>query len=270
MINNKYEILNKIGNGEFGTIFQGKNIRTNEHVAIKIESLNAEIKLLKNECIILQYLSNTKGICALKWFGKYADDFYVIITTLLQMSIEDLKNANDHKTLSFEKAIEIGCRTIEILQSIHNKHILHRDVKADNLMYDINNHLHLIDFGLSTCFINVETKEHKEMKTTTNLIGTPTFLSTHGHRLCELSRRDDLESVGYMMIYLIKGTLKWSHLDIKKNFDKTNAVIRKAKENIDKIYADIPLCILNYIHHVQQIEYKETPNYISLISILNN
>jgi serine/threonine protein kinase len=268
IINNKYEIIKDIGTGEFGSVFQARNIRTEENVALKLEKMDSHLHLLKNECLILRHLSNVQGICQLKWFGKHANEFYVMVTTLLHMSIEEMKEFSDTKTLSVEQTLDIASNTIVILKAIHEKHIIHRDIKAENIMVDASNQLFLIDFGLSKCFMN-EKKKHNDVKITTNIIGTPTFISCNGHKLIELSRRDDLESLGYAMIYLIKGTLKWSHLDITQDFERTNAVILKAKENVDKIYADIPISIINYIKRVQQMEYDETPDYDALISLLN-
>ena len=91
IINNKYKIISKIGEGSFGSIFKGINIRTNEYVAIKVELIESNTKLLKNESKIYQYLSNNSGIPTVKWFGKN-DKIYFMVLNLLGESLENLKN----------------------------------------------------------------------------------------------------------------------------------------------------------------------------------
>ena len=82
---NKYELRTKIGCGSFGSIYRGKNIRTNENVAIKIESINEDTNLLKNETKIYQYLSgfNYNGIPILKWYGIDDKYNYMVINLLV-------------------------------------------------------------------------------------------------------------------------------------------------------------------------------------------
>jgi serine/threonine protein kinase len=105
LINNKYNLLEKIGEGSFGSIYRGQNIRTSEYVAIKIEPINNETKLLKNESLIYQYLNNSSGIPSVKWFGKDEINYYMVIN-LLGESLEQVKNK--FGTFSLQLILKIG------------------------------------------------------------------------------------------------------------------------------------------------------------------
>ena len=107
------------------------------------------------------------------------------------------------------------------------------------------------------------------MKNSNNIIGTPSYVSLNGHKLLELSRRDDLESLGYMLIYLYCGKLKWQKVNIYENFEKSNALIMKAKMNLGKLY-DLPDIFYNYFDYVRNLEFQEMPDYLFLIKMFQD
>ena len=127
IINKKYKIIHKIGEGSFGSIYKGQNIRTREFVAIKVESIENETKLLKNESAIYHYLNNTEGIPSVKWFGKDLNNYYMVIN-LLGSSLQDIKNK--HFTFSLKLVLQIGIKIVSLIQSIHEKGLIHIDIKT--------------------------------------------------------------------------------------------------------------------------------------------
>jgi serine/threonine protein kinase len=267
IINNKYNILKQIGEGNFGKIYKGENLRTNELVAIKVEPIEKKIKMLKNEAIIYQHLLHAYGMPTLKWFGKDNTNYYLVIT-LLNKSLE--YHIQKKGTFSMKLTLQIGVQIINLLKIIHDKGLLHRDIKPDNFLFgndDESKQLYAIDFGLSKTYINYKNNSHIDMKNSTHLIGTPTYISVNGHKLLELSRRDDLESLGYMLIYFYFGKLKWKGVNIHDNFDKSNALILKAKLNLDKLY-DLPNVFIEYFNYVRNLEFQEMPDYLHLLQIL--
>lgn len=261
LIGNKYKILEKIGSGSFGTIYKGENIRNQELVAIKVERIHPEVKLLKNETTVYQYLRGIKGVPNVKWFGKEEGCYYMVIQ-LLGDSLEVIKQRK--RRFSLQLTLQIGIQTLEILSSIHERGLVHRDIKPDNFLLGMQDSIiYLIDFGFCKTYIKNGDREHILMKTNKQLIGSPNYASINSHNLMELSRRDDLESVGYMLCYFYFGELEWENdtiLDIKKK--KQTLFLNKNKK--------IPDVILSYFEYVHLLAFEETPDYSLLISLCKN
>jgi len=260
LIGNKYKLLEKIGEGSFGSIYKGENIRTHELVAIKVEPINNNTKLLKNESIIYQYLNNNEGLPNVKWFGKDQINYYMTIN-LLGESLQSLKERN--RTFSLKLVLQIGIQIITLLKMIHDKGLVHRDIKPDNFLLGLNSknkQIHIIDFGFCKTFLN--NNKHIDMKKTSSLIGSNNFASINAHEFNELSRRDDLESLGYMLVYFYIGNLMW------KDYSN-NEMIRLMKNNIENDES-IPKILIKYFKIVKSLEFKETPKYDLLFDIFNN
>ena len=260
LIGNKYKLLEKIGEGAFGSIYKGENYRTNEIVAIKVEPIKNNTKLLKNESIIYQFLINNEGLPNVKWFGKDKSNYYMVLN-LLGESLQSLKERK--KTFSLKLVLQIGIQIINLLRMIHNKGLVHRDIKPDNFLLGLNNksrQIYIIDFGFCKTFLN--DNKHIDMKKTNNIIGTSNFASVNAHDFNELSRRDDLESLGYMLVYFYLGDLMW------KDYSN-NQMIKIMKNNIIND-ENIPRIILKYFDIIKGLEFKEAPNYDLLINIFKN
>jgi serine/threonine protein kinase len=254
LINKKYLILNKIGSGSFGSIFKGQNVRTKEFVAIKVERINDELKLLKNESKIYQYLNDCSGIPSVKWFGKDDNNYYMVID-LLGNSLQELKN----KLSSFSLALvlKIGVKIILLLKTIHEKGLVHRDIKPDNFLFGQNKltDLYLIDFGL--CKTYLDNDIHIPIKSTHSIIGSFNYASIMSHKRIDLSRRDDLESLGYMLLYFISDNLPWN------NESDENEIIKKKLEILNN--NRYPHILLDFLRYVRSLEYEEKPNYYLII-----
>jgi casein kinase I family protein HRR25 len=255
IINNKYKLIEKIGSGAFGSIYKGQNMRTNEYVAIKIEPIEHELKLLKNESIIYQYLKGCSNIPSVKWFGKYYNSYCMVIN-LLGPSLQDLIKL--HTKLSLKLTLKIGIKILTIIKNIHERGLVHRDIKPDNFLFRLNdlNIIYLIDFGFCKRFIE-NNEKHIKIKQTNGKIGSKNYMSINSHNCIELSRRDDLESIGYMLLYLYAGSLPWNN-----ELDDTKILLMK--QNI--INEDsISNVITNYIKKVKNLEFEENPNYNLII-----
>ena len=257
-INNKYKLLSKLGSGAFGSIYKGENIRTKELVAIKIEPLDANLKLLKNESTIYNYLKkfNFTGIPHLKWFGVDRTNYYMVLS-LLGDSINSYIEKNGKMNLA--NILSIGVKILDIIKFIHDKGLIHRDIKPDNFLFGLNadgttntEKIYLIDFGFCKSYKTPD-GEHLDEKPLTRIIGTPNYISLNVHNLRQPSRRDDVESTLYIMIYMLFGSLDWED-------EKDEENIIKMKENLTK-NADIPDIIKKYLLYIRCLKYDGEPIY---------
>ena len=259
IIGNKYQIEKKFGNGSFGYIFQGFNIRTREKIAIKIEpnQLNCERKSLKNEVRIYQYLNGYVKIPSLRWFGTDESANYMVIDLLGPSLTDTIKKEGN---FSIEFVLKIGIQMIDILKSIHDKGMIHRDIKPDNfLIHPISefDQIYIIDFGLCKTFIKQDTNEHIEIRKSNSLIGTPNFASINAHQFIELSRRDDLESLGYTLLFLYFGKLPWMS---QINISREKILILK-KDLFEKEHSKVPKVLIDFLKLVRNLDFEQRPFY---------
>jgi len=250
IIANKYKIIDKIGQGVFGDVFKGQNIRTHEFVAIKMEPFASHVKLLINETKILQYLGVVKGFPLVKWFGVHENTYYMVIN-LLGPSITHIKQK--YNTFSLISLFKIVNQIIERLEYLHDNELIHRDVKPDNFLFGLDEQkelIYIIDFGFCKRYMREDedgTKNHIEMTTANSIVGTPQFVSINIHKGLTPSRRDDIESVGYIMLYML---YDWApsgdYIRIKQNVQSNERVLVQ---------------IRNILKYSSQLHFDERPNY---------
>jgi serine/threonine protein kinase len=244
---NKYTIIEQIGRGSFGSIYRGKNNRTGELVAIKAEPIKNGQNLLVNESRVYNYLKNCKGVPTIKWFGKDGVNYYMVIN-LLGKSLYEMKMMS---LLSSSDVSNLIIQAICIIESIHDKGLVHRDIKPDNFLYN-NNQLYLIDFGF--CKPYIKNGVHDELTRTSGLVGSLNYSSINSHRRISLCRRDDMESLGYVIAFLTTG-LEWQDLTKENEIENQKILFTKSLTS-DKAR--------RYLSILSGIEYNERPCYESL------
>ena len=253
IIANKYKIIEKLNNGEFGTIFKAENIRTKEPVAIKMESISVETKMLKRETQIYQYLGKAVGVPQVKWYGS-TEEYNYMVMPLFGDSLAS-------KTFSLVDSFSIGQKIVRILSFIHEKGLIHRDVKPDNFVFNQDGtDVYIIDFGLCKKYID-NNNSHIEMKSGKTIIGTPNFVSVNVHNGVEPSRRDDLISVAYIILCLVNGGLPWqSKREMKEIKMQKQCILQWSKT---------PSKLIEYLTYCENLKFDETPDYEYLIKSLN-
>ena len=245
--------------GSFGQVYKAENIRTGELVAIKIEPKSDNNKSLKSEAKIYQYLAKLDGFPQLKWYGS-TDKVTYLVTDLLDHSISDLVEKGGR--IEMEIVLLLGKQMIQRLQVLHNHFLLHRDIKPQNFMLNgETNKLYLIDFGFCKRY-NYD-GNHIEEGTISKLIGTPNFVSVNVHKGLEPSRRDDVESCIYIMIYMLFGKLSWSKEMLIKNMCLKKEELTNSEKPL------IPEFLKQLLFYVRTLEFDECPDYDEIIKIFD-
>lgn len=255
---NKYELLEKLNEGSFGQVYKAKHVRTGQLVAIKIEQ-GATTNSLKNEARVYQYLLKEPGFPKLKWFNKEDQLTYLVIDLLVcsLTTLVKMKGPLSHKII-----LQIGIQMIKRVETLHGKYMLHRDIKPDNFMLDRSKTVCLIDFGLCKRYDYDGT--HIEEKQITSIIGSVNFVSLNVHKGIEPSRRDDVESCIYIILYLLlNGELPWSKKDNENNMNN----IVYLKEQLTNDHSLSPF-IKDMLLNTRKLAFNESPNYGELINIL--
>ena len=258
MIANKYILLEKINEGSFGSVFKAKNNRTKEIVAIKFENKSEQIKSLKNEAKIYQYLGRLDGFPQLKMFGT-TDNVNYLVMDLFGKSLID--RINYYKAFCLKTILILGIQIFKRIQTLHEKCLLHRDIKPANFVFgngNDTNKLFLVDFGFSKRYDY--NGKHIEEKNIKNIIGSLNFVSLNIHNNIEPSRRDDIESCIYIILTILFGRLEW--------FNKTNMnEIIQLKKQVLSI-KEVPSFIKIMLYYVRTMKFDETPDYDYLINLI--
>ena len=262
---NKYKLIKKIGKGSYGIIYLCKDIASNEFFAAKLQNKNIYTNSLQNEYQIMKDI-NIDKIPNAKFYGE--NNLYnILIMQLLGKSLEDIFEKILHKQkMPIHSVCNIAIQIIDILEQIHNKNYIHRDIKPSNFLFGNNsfnnNIIYLIDFGLAKKYRESNNAEHYEIKEENKLIGTARFASINAMEGLSQSRRDDLESLGYMLIYFLKGKLPWQNFLIKNKEERYNKIKQTKKEiAINELCSNCPKEIGQYITYVKKLKYEEEPNY---------
>ena len=266
----KYKIVKKLGEGSFGMIFKAES--SDGNYAFKFEKKRPNKRsLLKSESQIMIYLKG-KGIPSIKLY-KEEDNYMVMIMQLLGKSLEGLLKESKDKKLSLKSVSLLGIELIPILKFIHDKHIIHRDIKPDNFAvgYDDPCQIYILDFGLAKKYRSSKTLKQIPMIKHSRLTGTARYASINALKGFEQSRRDDLESLGYVLAYLLRGILPWQGIAAKTKEEKYAKILNK-KINIstEKLLKNEPKEFIDYINYCKNLEYEEEPNYNYLVNLFKD
>lgn len=266
----KYKLVKKLGEGSFGMIFEADSPQGK--FAFKFEKKRPNKRsLLKNESQVMIYLKG-KGIPKIE---KYIEEenYSIMIMQLLGKSLEVLMKETTEKKFSLKTIALLGQEIIPIFKFIHDKNIIHRDVKPDNISvgYDDPCQIYFLDFGLAKKYRSSKTLKHNPMTKRLKLTGTARYASVNALSGLEQSRRDDLESFGYVLAYLIRGGLPWMGIHAKTKEEKYSKILEKKKYyEVDTLLKNSPKELWDYINYCKQLEYEQEPDYEYLTGLFKN
>ena len=255
----KYKAIKKLGEGSFGKVYKAEY--NGENYAIKMEHKSKEQGLLELEATIMNYLKGP-NIPFIKSYG-YSGDFNVLVMQLLDKSLEDL--INKYSTFSTKTVAMLGYQMVNILQYIHDRHIIHRDIKPDNFVMgakEDNAKLYILDFGLAKKYRSSKTLVQSPYIKKKKLTGTARYASIHALEAYEQSRRDDLESVGYVLMYFLRGNLPWQGLKVRSKEDRYKKILERKRETTSEdLCKNYPHEFFEYVDYTRNLEYEENPDY---------
>lgn len=260
----------KIAAGSFGTLFLGRHISTKKTVAIKAERKDCSYPQLHREYKFYQILAGATGIPTVYSFveapQQSKDKYHTMVMDLLGPTVEDVLQACGG-SFSLKTTCMVSMQLLDRLEFIHSKGLLYRDVKSENFLlgqYKQPNHkfVHIIDFGLSKEYINPITKEHVPFNVKKGSVGTPRYMSIHALQHHEQGRRDDLEAMSYLFLYLYAGRLPWQGLPGSTFAEKCKRILeKKLKLTVDEVCEDAPTEFARFMKYARSLEFEEKPDY---------
>jgi serine/threonine protein kinase len=268
-----FRLQSRIGKGSYGEVYDAVDVRTNASVAVKLEPVTARFPQLLYEYRVMQELGNQHGFPRVLWF-ETAGDYNVLIMQKLGRSVEDDRTLNGG-TLPLDRVTAIGRQALERLSACHALGFAYRDIKPQNFLFGArpgSNTLYLIDFGLCKRVVDVDTGTHIAVRTDKKMAGTPRYASLHAHAGVEQSRRDDVEALVYMLVFLVHGKLPWQPKPSAGASSSPASMLRriqscKQKTSPDKLCAGLPPQFLATLQHAQSLAFDATPDYSYLYDL---
>ena len=272
LIFDRYKLLKKLGSGSFGSIYSAEYQQ--KFYAIKLEDKKLEHHLLEHEANIMSYL-RSPALPVVTAFG-YSSQHNILVMELMGKSLEDI--FEEYKKFSVRCVCNIGFQMVEILEFIHNKHIIHRDIKPDNFVVGLNEkrkYVYILDFGLSKKYRSSKSLKHYPVIKSKNLTGTARYASINALNGFTQSRRDDLEAVGYVLLYFLRGRLPWQGIPVRNKEERYRKIMEKKREtSAQDLCKGFPRQFTDYINYTRNLTYEQEPDYDYLknlfITTLNN
>lgn len=283
LVARKYIMESKLGNGKFGQVYKGVRKRTNELVAIKTESIETPIKLLKQETTLLNYMAGRciDVIPEVYWYGIH-NNATTLVMPFYEITLDDYYKTNQNTT----ELLQHMSKMMEIVEHVHECGVIHRDIKPSNFMMK-GDKIVLIDFGLASIYVDESGKHIPEKPCSAYIMGTPKFISVHIHNGVDASRRDDIISLCYIYFYLANNCiLPWEHEQQEHpqtNTAETNAnplhiqysknLFRKRLKVLhfhDIKNGDYPILDKSLLTYSYQMKIHEKPHYRRLISLFHS
>ena len=269
----KYKIIKNIGKGAYSKVFLTKNIINQDLFALKIQNKSHKFGSLESEAFYLFRLKNI-GIPKIFSYG-HLGQYYILVEELLGKTLEELfkENKNKPNIIRLKDMLMAGIQIINIIKYIHSKNILHLDIKPHNFLVGNPNNfiIYIIDFGLAKNYRSSRTGKHSQFSKNNYFNGNICFSSVNTMKGYEPSRRDDLESIGYMLIYLYTQHLPWDSILTKNK----NELIKKIFEiksliPIKMLCENTPKEMNEYMKYAKSLKFEEEPDYNYLIKIFED
>ena len=266
VVGNKYRLKKKIGSGSFGVIYLGQNVTSNEEVAVKLEDVRSQHPQLFYESKLCRYLQGGVGIPNIYYYGV-ENDFNVMVIDLLGPSLEDLMSICNRR-FTTKTVLMLAEQMITRVEYMHAKNFLHRDIKPDNFLMGMGRkaqQVFVIDFGLAKRYRDPRTQQHIPYREGKSLTGTARYTSIYTHQGVEQSRRDDLEGLGYVFMYFLRGSLPWQGLPAATKKEKYEKIMEsKVSTSVEALCRGHPAEFTVYLNYCKALRFEDRPDYTYL------
>ena len=267
IVGERFKLVEKLGKGSFGVAYHGIDLN-NPHssepsVAIKLQR-NARDSTCSREISMLRRLDGLSRVPSLIWTGEFKQ----YRAMALQLEGPNLGSLFDMlgKQFSIDTAIHCLIECISCVEQVHEHGVVHRDIKPQNFVIGLNDEkkIYVIDFGLSTLYVDDRNK-HKKYFENCSPVGTARYASLNTHRGIHQTRRDDLESIGYMIIYFLKSELPWQGVREHNRVKKWRKIEeKKASVTNAQLTNGLPQQFCYYLDYVKKLKFDQTPDYKKL------
>ncbi|KAH7905042.1 kinase-like domain-containing protein [Hygrophoropsis aurantiaca] len=254
-VNGRYRLRELVGQGAYGKVYRATDLASGEDVVVKMERIDVMPATLEHEYTILRQLEGLTGIPCAHWFGE-ENKFNALVLDCLGPSLDKFFNNN----CTISAVTTVISQLLHRLQSIHARNFIHRDVKPSNALIGVGGLVYLIDFSVAMEYRNPKTRLPYPLRQHLPFVGTPTYASINSHLGYELSRRDDLESLAYTMIYLFRGSLPWETGPFTD--------ILEQKRQVHELCPDLPNEIKLFMDYTRSLEFSSKPDYEYLHGLL--
>jgi serine/threonine protein kinase len=279
---NKWTLIKKLGFGGFGALWLAEDSKTSKRVAVKFERKDVPIPQLPIE--YGNYRNLTPHVTIPKIYALDevpGTNYHFLVMQLLGRSLKNRVDECNGK-FSANTTIQVAVKLLNCIQHVHNKGMIHRDIKPDNFMFghpqdDMQKKLFTIDLGLSKYWKQLN-GNHIKREAKQFILGTKPYMSINAHEGFTQSRRDDLESIGYMLFQFLNGGLPWDGLKKHKEdgtIDElgTHKILAEKKRNIrisELLGESNPVIFGHYLKQVKSLRFEEAPNYKELKAMFVN
>lgn len=267
VIGRRWKLGKKLAAGSFGEVVEAIDMLSGAEVAIKIQIGNELLLATEREVYsaIWSHSKNFIGIPRVYGLNESQGEDYIVMDRLGTSIWEHQIKCGGR--FSLKTTLMIGIQALSRLETIHDADFVHRDLKPDNMVMGRNDDqtLYFIDFGLSKRYRDGGTKEHYNYsKECSGLTGSLLFAPLNSHNSVRQTRRDDLESLGYVLVYMFQGSLPWADVNFKLHrLKEAKVCLMKQTAGLEVLCCGIP-SLVAYFRTVRDMKYEDIPDYEGL------
>mmetsp|Transcript_34828 Transcript_34828/g.39474 ORF Transcript_34828/g.39474 Transcript_34828/m.39474 type:complete len:342 (-) Transcript_34828:125-1150(-) len=263
LVAKRFHIGKVCGSNPSAMVYKAVDGETQQKCVVKMESIKAKNIKLIYEYKMCKTFEGLEGFPQPIWYGLEGD-YNVMVTGRLGESLETLFRRCDNR-FSMKAVLHIGLNLVDLLERMHGKNYIHRDITPGNFLLGYKENqtkFYSIGLGLAKRFRHPKTGDHIPYKENQRMKGNPRYTSLNAHNGVDQSRRDDMESLCYLMIYFLNGSLPWQGVKAASKNEKL-AQIKQMKNltSEEALCADLPHQFYEFLKYCKGLSFEATPDY---------